>query len=52
MGGRAQGTTAYLACAHGVKVALLVKMRMEGPRGGGKKKLVLDMFDRRCPLDV
>lgn len=37
--GGLKDTTAYLACAHGVKVALLVNMRMEGPRGGGKKKL-------------
>ena len=30
--------TVCLACAHGVKVALLVKTRTEGQRGGGKKK--------------
>ena len=30
--------TVCLACAHGVKEALLVKTRTEGQRGGGKKK--------------
>lgn len=44
----------FLACAHGVKVALFVKMRMEGPRrkGVGRNHSVLNMLERRCPFDV